>query len=45
MYLYAYNAVQGNQLPLFGDLLAAKPAAAKAAEIHEFSVQAGGGPV
>ena len=45
MYLYAHNAVRNGQLPLFGDLLAAKPASAKAAENNEFFVHAGGGPV
>ena len=45
MYLYAHNAVTTGQLPLFRDIVAAKPAAAKASENNEFSVHAGGGPV
>lgn len=45
MYLYAHYAVTTGKLPLFDDLLAAKPAAARAAENHEFYVHAGGGPV
>jgi len=45
MYLYAEHAVQTGKLPLFNDLLAAKPEAAKAAEMHDFEVRAGGGPV
>lgn len=45
MYLYAEHAVQTGKLPLFDDLLAAKPAAARAAEVNDFEVQAGGGPV
>lgn len=45
MYLYAYHAVENGALPLFADLLATKPAAARATENNEFYVQAGGGPV
>jgi glycogen debranching enzyme len=44
MYLYAEHAVQTGKLLLFDNLLAAKPASAKASEIHDFSVHAGGGP-
>lgn len=45
MYLYAAYAVQTGKLPLFDDLLAAKPEAARATESHTFEVRAGGGPV
>ena len=45
MYLYADHAVHTGKLPLFDDLLAAKPASAIAAEVNDFSVHAGGGPV
>jgi len=45
MYLYAHHAVETGNLPLFNDLLAAKPAAARATEDNEFHVNAGGGPV
>jgi GH15 family glucan-1,4-alpha-glucosidase len=45
MYLYADHAVHTGELPLFDDLLAAKPPAATAAEVNEFFVHAGGGPV
>jgi len=45
MYLYADHAVTTGQLPLFDDLLAAKPAAAVAQEDNEFHISAGGGPV
>lgn len=45
MYLYAHHAVANGQLPLFDDLLHAKPAAARASENNEFHVHAGGGPV
>ncbi|RMF05200.1 MAG: glycogen debranching protein, partial [Chloroflexi bacterium] len=44
MYLYAEHAVQTGRLPLFDDLLAAKPASLIAAENNEFAVHAGGGP-
>ena len=45
MYLYAHHAVETGKLPLFDDLLNAKPPAARATEINEFHVHAGGGPV
>ncbi len=45
MYLYAHHAVETGHLPLFNDLLAAKPAAVRATEDNEFHVNAGGGPV
>ena len=45
MYLYADNTVHSGSLPLFDDLLAAKPASAVASEINEFYVHAAGGPV
>ena len=45
MYLYAENAVVSGKLPLFDELLAAKPAPAVAAENNDFFVHAGGGPV
>jgi hypothetical protein len=44
MFLYAQHAVETGQLPLFDDLLAAKPAVAKAAEVNDFGVRPGGGP-
>jgi hypothetical protein len=44
MFLYAQHAVETGQLPLFDDLLAAKPALAKAAEVNDFEVRPGGGP-
>ena len=44
MYLYAEHAVETGRLPLFDDLLAAKPAAAAAAEIDDFGLRPGGGP-
>jgi GH15 family glucan-1,4-alpha-glucosidase len=44
MYLYAEHAVQTGKLPLFDDLLAAKPASAVAAEVDGFSLRPGGGP-
>jgi hypothetical protein len=44
MYLYAEHAVRTGKLPLFDDLLAAKPEPAVAAEISEFALQPGGGP-
>ncbi|HWQ12730.1 MAG TPA: glycoside hydrolase 100 family protein [Roseiflexaceae bacterium] len=44
MYLYADHAVRTGRLPLFDDLLAAKPPAAVAGEVNEFVVRAGGGP-
>ncbi|MCA0452574.1 MAG: glycogen debranching protein [Chloroflexi bacterium] len=45
MYIYAENAVQNGQLPLFDDLLAAKPEAARLTEMNDFAIHAGGGPV
>jgi len=45
MYLYAEHAVQTGKLLLFDDLTAAKPASARATEINDFEVRAGGGPV
>jgi GH15 family glucan-1,4-alpha-glucosidase len=45
MYLYAYYAVQTGALPLFDDLLCAKPALARVSENNEFYIHAGGGPV
>ncbi len=45
MYLYAENAVQNHTLPLFDNLLKAKPDTAVASENNDFAVRAGGGPV
>jgi glycogen debranching enzyme len=45
MYLYADHALRSGALPLFDDLLAAKPAAAIANEVDEVIIRAGGGPV
>ena len=45
MYLYADHALRIDKLPLFDDLLAAKPAAAIAAEVNDRFVRPGGGPV
>lgn len=45
MFVYAERAVRSGQLPLFDDLLAAKPASARAAEVNEVYDHAGGGPV
>jgi hypothetical protein len=44
MFLYADNVVTTGALPLFDDLLEAKPAAARGRENNEFSIHAGGGP-
>jgi GH15 family glucan-1,4-alpha-glucosidase len=44
MYIYAHQAFFTGQLPLFDSLLAAKPAAAVAAEDNTFSLPPGGGP-
>lgn len=44
MFLYADHAVHTGKLPLFDDLLAAKPAAAVAAESNEPILRPGGGP-
>jgi glycogen debranching enzyme len=45
MYLYAEHAVRTGILPLFDELLAAKPESAVAAEVSEVIQRAGGGPV
>jgi glycogen debranching enzyme len=45
MYLYAHHAVESGRLPLFDQLLAAKPQSAKEAEVHELIIRPGGGPV
>jgi hypothetical protein len=45
MFLYADHAVHSGQLPLFDELLTAKPEAARAGEVEEVYEQAGGGPV
>lgn len=45
MYLYAEAGVHNGKLPLFDDLMAAKPELARSTEIHDFAVRAGGGPV
>jgi hypothetical protein len=45
MFLYAEHSVQTGQLPLFDDLLAAKPPSAVAAEVNDIIVRPGGGPV
>jgi glycogen debranching enzyme len=44
MYLYADHAVRTGVLPLFDDLLAAKPESARAAEVDEVYDHPGGGP-
>jgi hypothetical protein len=44
MYLYAENAVNSGQLPLFDHLLAAKPQAVLATDNDDFAIRAGGGP-
>lgn len=44
MYLYAENAVKTGRLPLFDELLAAKPKKAIATENNDFTIRAGGGP-
>lgn len=44
-YLYADYAVHTGKLPLFDQLLAAKPAPAVTAEVNDFFVHAAGGPV
>jgi hypothetical protein len=44
MYLFAEGAVHTGKLPLFDDLLTAKPESARSTEINEFHVHAGGGP-
>lgn len=45
MFLYAEHAVRTGTLPLFDELLAAKPAAAVASEDNEFHMSGGGGPI
>lgn len=45
MFLYAESAVRTGALPLFDDLLAAKPASAVASEVNDMLIRAGGGPV
>lgn len=45
MYIYAYHAVRSGRLLLFDQLLAAKPAAARAAEVNDLLIRPGGGPV
>ena len=45
MYLYADHALHTGDLPLFDDLLAAKPAPAVAAEVNSVIFRPGGGPV
>jgi hypothetical protein len=45
MYLYADSAVRTGKLPLFDDLLRAKPPQAVANEVNELIVHPGGGPV
>jgi hypothetical protein len=45
MFLYADHAVRTGKLPLFDDLLAAKPAPAVAAEMNDVVIRPGGGPV
>jgi hypothetical protein len=44
-FLYAEHAVRSGELPLFDQLLAAKPAPAVAAEVNTVFDRAGGGPV
>jgi hypothetical protein len=44
-FLYAEHAVRSGNLPLFDDLLAAKPEALRLAEQNEIIVHPGGGPV
>ncbi len=44
MFLYADHAVRTGQLPLFDELLAAKPAPAVAAEVNDLIIRPGGGP-
>ena len=45
MYLYAEHAVNTGELPLFKNLINAKPAQAIATENNDFTIHAGGGPV
>ncbi len=45
MYLYAEHAVKTGRLPLFDELLAAKPEKVIATENNDFTIHAGGGPI
>lgn len=45
MFLYAEHAVRTGRLPLFDELLAAKPPSAVAAEVNGAVIRPGGGPV
>ena len=45
MFLYAEHAVDTGKLPLFDDLLAAKPSPAIAAEMNDLVIRPGGGPI
>jgi glycogen debranching enzyme len=45
MFLFAEHAVQSGQIPLFDQLLTAKPEAAKAQEVSGFLDRPAGGPV
>lgn len=45
MFLYAENAVINGRLPLFTDLLAAKPEKARLAEVNEPYIHPGGGQI
>lgn len=45
MFLYAEHALRTGELPLFDQLLAAKPPSAVAAEVNEVFDRAGGGPM
>jgi hypothetical protein len=45
MFVYAEHALRTGELPLFDQLLAAKPPSAVAAEVNEVFDRAGGGPV
>ena len=45
MYLYADHTLRTGKLPLFEELLAAKPESAVASEVNDMIVRAGGGPV
>lgn len=44
MFLYAEYTVKTGQVPLFDDLVAAKPQRAVASEVNEFTLQPGRGP-
>jgi glycogen debranching enzyme len=45
MFVYAEHVVRTGALPLFDDLLSAKPSASIATEVSDMNVRAGGGPV